>query len=192
MPRPSRLQRVKPVYSRHLSRVSPLYRRAADNYNCAPEPGASERGLPAPGPARRAANVCVIDACDSSSRTKLSGIKPCAASPLTARPPLRQRLNTLLGGSLFSLLLLYSFHQALEDTKIRAFSFTPATAATMSAGLIPPNPADLMVIRNITPNVATFSVPFSRFGRIKVGGRGTLGMNGPSPVSPGSRADQRQ
>ncbi|KAI9904144.1 hypothetical protein N3K66_000673 [Trichothecium roseum] len=31
-----------------------------------------------------------------------------------------------------------------------------------------------MVIRNITPNIATFSVPFSRFGTIKVGGRGTL------------------
>ncbi|KHN98873.1 uncharacterized protein MAM_03335 [Metarhizium album ARSEF 1941] len=44
----------------------------------------------------------------------------------------------------------------------------------MSADLIPANPADLMVIRNVTPNVATFSVPFSRFGRIKIGGRGTL------------------
>ncbi|KFG79979.1 hypothetical protein MANI_019884 [Metarhizium anisopliae] len=44
----------------------------------------------------------------------------------------------------------------------------------MSADLIPANPADLMVIRNVTPNIATFSVPFSRFGRIKIGGRGTL------------------
>ena len=45
----------------------------------------------------------------------------------------------------------------------------------MSAGLIPPNPADVMVIRNVTPRVVTFSVPFSRFGKIKIGGRGTLG-----------------
>ncbi|QUC20050.1 uncharacterized protein UV8b_04291 [Ustilaginoidea virens] len=44
----------------------------------------------------------------------------------------------------------------------------------MSAGLIPPNPADVMVIRNVTPRVVTFSVPFSRFGKIKIGGRGTL------------------
>ncbi|RFU78107.1 nuclear qri2 nse4 [Trichoderma arundinaceum] len=44
----------------------------------------------------------------------------------------------------------------------------------MSADLIPANPADLMVIRNVTPNITTFSVPFSRFGKIKIGGRGTL------------------
>lgn len=45
----------------------------------------------------------------------------------------------------------------------------------MSARLVPPSPADVMVIRNITPNIATFSVPFARFGKLKVGGRGTLG-----------------
>ncbi|CAM1502258.1 Fc.00g042420.m01.CDS01 [Cosmosporella sp. VM-42] len=44
----------------------------------------------------------------------------------------------------------------------------------MSSKLIPSNPSDVMVIRNVTPNIATFSVPFSRFGKIKVGGRGTL------------------
>ncbi|KAM0265156.1 hypothetical protein ACHAQJ_000309 [Trichoderma viride] len=44
----------------------------------------------------------------------------------------------------------------------------------MSASLIPTNPADLMVTRNVTPNVVTFSVPFSRFGKISIGGRGTL------------------
>ncbi|KAL7949326.1 hypothetical protein V8C42DRAFT_310602 [Trichoderma barbatum] len=44
----------------------------------------------------------------------------------------------------------------------------------MSADLIPTNPADLMVIRNVTPNVTTFSVPFSRFGKLSIGGRGTL------------------
>lgn len=50
-------------------------------------------------------------------------------------------------------------------------------SAIMSSKLIPSNPADVMVIRNVTPNVVTFSVPFARFGRIKIGGRGTLGMH---------------
>jgi len=31
-----------------------------------------------------------------------------------------------------------------------------------------------MVIRNITPNVVTLSVPFARFGVLKIGGRGTV------------------
>ncbi|KAF7559363.1 hypothetical protein G7046_g4803 [Stylonectria norvegica] len=44
----------------------------------------------------------------------------------------------------------------------------------MSSKLIPANPADVMVIRNVTPNIVTFSVPFSRFGTAKIGGRGTL------------------
>lgn len=59
----------------------------------------------------------------------------------------------------------------------RTLAFTTASAHNMSADLIPANPADLMVIRNVTPNIATFSVPFSRFGRIKIGGRGTLGTS---------------
>ncbi|CAN8100423.1 unnamed protein product [Discula destructiva] len=43
----------------------------------------------------------------------------------------------------------------------------------MSDKLVPANPADVMVIRDVTPNVVTFSVPFKRFGVIPVGGRGT-------------------
>lgn len=31
-----------------------------------------------------------------------------------------------------------------------------------------------MVIRRVTPDVVTLSTPFLRFGRIKIGGRGTL------------------
>jgi hypothetical protein len=31
-----------------------------------------------------------------------------------------------------------------------------------------------MVIRKISPAITTLSVPFARFGHIKVGGRGTL------------------
>lgn len=40
--------------------------------------------------------------------------------------------------------------------------------------LIPPNPSQVMVIRKVTSNITTLSVPFLRFGRIKIGGRGTL------------------
>ena len=46
----------------------------------------------------------------------------------------------------------------------------------MTDKLIPANPAAVMVIRSITPNLITCSSPFNRFGRIKVGGRGTIGQ----------------
>ncbi|KAI1080232.1 hypothetical protein F5B20DRAFT_119598 [Whalleya microplaca] len=45
---------------------------------------------------------------------------------------------------------------------------------TMSSKLIPSNPANVAVIRDITPNIATVSAPFARFGIIRVGGRGTI------------------
>ncbi|TDZ15428.1 hypothetical protein Cob_v011602 [Colletotrichum orbiculare MAFF 240422] len=45
---------------------------------------------------------------------------------------------------------------------------------TMSNKLIPSDPSSVMVIRDLTPNVTTFSVPFSRFGTLKIGGRATL------------------
>lgn len=45
----------------------------------------------------------------------------------------------------------------------------------MSDTLIPANPSDVMVIRDVTPNVVTLSVPFLRFNRIPIGGRGTIG-----------------
>jgi hypothetical protein len=54
-----------------------------------------------------------------------------------------------------------------------AAAITTSTQA-MSSKLIPPNPDEVMVIRDITPNVVTFSVPFLRFGRIPIGGRGTV------------------
>lgn len=45
----------------------------------------------------------------------------------------------------------------------------------MTSKLIPANPADVMVIREVVPRtIITLSVPFSRFGRIKIGGRGTI------------------
>lgn len=45
----------------------------------------------------------------------------------------------------------------------------------MSSKLVPQNPEEVMVIREIAPNVTTLSVPFLRFGRIKFGGRATIG-----------------
>ncbi|KAF1939672.1 hypothetical protein EJ02DRAFT_253520 [Clathrospora elynae] len=45
----------------------------------------------------------------------------------------------------------------------------------MSSKLVPSDPAKVMVIREVVPRVVTtLSVPFWRFGRIKVGGRGTI------------------
>ncbi|KAI9795855.1 MAG: hypothetical protein M1833_006804 [Piccolia ochrophora] len=44
----------------------------------------------------------------------------------------------------------------------------------MTSKLIPSNPSEVTVIRNVTPNIITASAPFARFGRIKVGGRGTI------------------
>ncbi|KAF2875072.1 hypothetical protein BDV95DRAFT_626613 [Massariosphaeria phaeospora] len=45
----------------------------------------------------------------------------------------------------------------------------------MSSKLVPSDPSKVMVIRDIVPKtITTFSTPFWRFGRIKVGGRGTV------------------
>jgi len=44
----------------------------------------------------------------------------------------------------------------------------------MTSKLVPHNPSAVTVIRAVTPNIITLSVPFSRFGRIAVGGRGTV------------------
>lgn len=45
----------------------------------------------------------------------------------------------------------------------------------MSEKLAPSNPSEVMVIRRVTPNIVTCSAPFARYGRFKVGGRGTIG-----------------
>ncbi|KAH3006994.1 hypothetical protein KXV73_008790 [Aspergillus fumigatus] len=44
----------------------------------------------------------------------------------------------------------------------------------MSSKLFPGDPSKVMVISKVTPEITTFSVPFSRFGLFKIGGRGTL------------------
>ncbi|PGG95746.1 hypothetical protein AJ80_09917 [Polytolypa hystricis UAMH7299] len=40
--------------------------------------------------------------------------------------------------------------------------------------LTPAKPEEVMVIRNLTPDLVTLSVPFSRFGLARVGGRATI------------------
>lgn len=44
----------------------------------------------------------------------------------------------------------------------------------MSSKLVPSNPSEVTVIRRVTDSITTLSAPFSRFGRIHIGGRGTL------------------
>lgn len=49
----------------------------------------------------------------------------------------------------------------------------------MSSKLVPKNPEEVMVIREIVPGVTTLSVPFLRGGLIKFGGRATISMSHP-------------
>ncbi|TKA23079.1 hypothetical protein B0A50_07396 [Salinomyces thailandicus] len=46
--------------------------------------------------------------------------------------------------------------------------------ASSASKLIPSDPEKVMVIRHIDPSILTCSVPFQRFSRIKIGGRGTI------------------
>ena len=46
----------------------------------------------------------------------------------------------------------------------------------MTEKLIPHEPSKVMAIRHVTPNIVTCSAPFLRFGRLKIGGRGTIGI----------------
>ncbi|KAK0286065.1 hypothetical protein LTR91_000570 [Friedmanniomyces endolithicus] len=46
--------------------------------------------------------------------------------------------------------------------------------ASGASKLIPSDPEKVMVIRNLTSTVKICSVPFLRFGRVKIGGRGTI------------------
>lgn len=45
--------------------------------------------------------------------------------------------------------------------------------ASSAHKLVPSDPEKVMVIRSVTPDIKTFSTPFLRFGRVKIGGRGT-------------------
>jgi hypothetical protein len=68
----------------------------------------------------------------------------------------------------------------LKELPLKAKELTTAKANTakakMSSKLVPKNPEEVMVIRDISPLITTLSVPFLRFGLIKVGGRATVGM----------------
>lgn len=46
--------------------------------------------------------------------------------------------------------------------------------AKSASKFVPTDPASVMVFRDILPNLMTLSSPFARFGRLKVGGRGTI------------------
>ena len=46
--------------------------------------------------------------------------------------------------------------------------------ASSVSKLIPSDPDKVMIIRRITPSILTCSVPFYRFSRIRIGGRGTI------------------
>ncbi|KAK3310771.1 uncharacterized protein B0T15DRAFT_507406 [Chaetomium strumarium] len=74
--------------------------------------------------------------------------------------------GVVLLGAAVTLTLISRHKDSREEKK--------ENARAMSSKLIPPNPDEVMVIRDITPNVVTFSVPFLRFGRFPIGGRGTL------------------
>lgn len=50
---------------------------------------------------------------------------------------------------------------------------TPEETAAMNS-LVPKDPAGVTVFRKVSPSILTFSAPFARFGRIKMGGRGTV------------------
>lgn len=54
----------------------------------------------------------------------------------------------------------------------------------MTSKLIPSDPSSVMVIRKLTPNITICSSPFARFGRFKVGGRGTIGTLLPFTIGP--------
>ncbi|KAK3311828.1 hypothetical protein B0H66DRAFT_545131 [Apodospora peruviana] len=85
------------------------------------------------------------------------------ATRRTPRRALRARLLFATAAAAVSITFFWASHRPFSNTN-----------NTMGSKLAPSNPSEVMVIRNITPNIVTFSVPFSRFGRLPVGGRGTL------------------
>ncbi len=65
--------------------------------------------------------------------------------------------------------------QSQPRSKLQSRDHNQPQRRNMSEKLIPADPEKVMVIRDISPNVVTFSVPFLRFGKFKVGGRATVG-----------------
>lgn len=77
-------------------------------------------------------------------------------------------------GVIYKYLVFIAFKEK-EATAFILVSFGQAPQFNMSSKLFPGDPSKVMVIRKVTPEITTFSVPFSRFGLFKIGGRGTLG-----------------
>jgi hypothetical protein len=82
---------------------------------------------------------------------------------------------------LFSVVTLSTAHQQARGIKTASHSPVPTFLDVceinkMASKLVPEDPAKVMVIRDVVPNtIITLSAPFSRFGAIKIGGRGTIG-----------------
>lgn len=112
-----------------------------------------------------------------SSRVALA--RQTATSQFKSPPARRYATSRSRPGPLGTAFLLFPAAAIGVYISINPFSTTTkdssSSPAGMSSKLIPANPADVMVIRDITPNVITFSVPFKRFGTVPVGGRGTVG-----------------
>ncbi|KAI1442753.1 hypothetical protein F5Y02DRAFT_237816 [Annulohypoxylon stygium] len=76
--------------------------------------------------------------------------------------------NNKFGGN------IYIFNGSIPRVLASPSQTRLLSSFTMSSKLIPSNPSDVAVIRTVTPNVVTVSVPFARFGIVRVGGRGTI------------------
>ena len=68
-------------------------------------------------------------------------------------------------------LIAHSFYRRPQSTLKTPQKMSTSKSA---ASLIPKDPEKVMVIRDVTPTITTFSTPFLRFSRIKIGGRGTI------------------
>lgn len=67
----------------------------------------------------------------------------------------------------------------LQNISKITFQQVSKIEAIMSASkaLFGADPAATMVIRKVTENITTFSMPFARFNQAKIGGRGTVGKH---------------
>lgn len=106
-----------------------------------------------------------------------SSKRPTSGSTSTTRPGPLKTAFLLFPAAAIGLGVLTGYVPIYQPfaTSSSSESDPDANNRSMSDKLIPANPADVMVIRDVTPNVVTFSVPFKRFGLIPVGGRGTVG-----------------
>jgi hypothetical protein len=94
------------------------------------------------------------------------------------RKPVTINTNQSLHKSITTTLLLFIKADLASNLVIASKQFSQKkenTIRTMTDKLIPKDPSKVMVIRQVSPAITTLSVPFLRFGRFKIGGRGTIG-----------------